>query len=73
MASCLAYISRFLFFVSVSLQAYSLASYPANTKIVFMDCLPGSVLQLRLGFTSFSTTRIYSGNLLFGRVTSLVS
>ena len=26
MASCLVYISRFLFFVSVSLQAYSVAS-----------------------------------------------
>ena len=32
MASCLVYISRFLFFVSVSLQAYSLASYPAKYK-----------------------------------------
>ena len=32
MATCLVYIGRFLFFVLVSLQAYSLASYPAKYK-----------------------------------------
>ena len=32
MATCLVYIGRFLFFVLVGLQAYSLASYPAKYK-----------------------------------------
>ena len=32
MASCLVYIGRILFFVLVGLQAYSLASYPAEYK-----------------------------------------
>ena len=68
MASCLVYISRFLFFVSVSLQAYSLASYPAKYK--HKDSFYGLLSR----FCSAIALRLY---VIFDhknlRVTSLVS
>ena len=56
MATCLVYIGRFLFFVLVGLQAYSLASYPAKYKhedgfygLVAL-CAPAIFLRLYIMF-----------------------